>query len=145
MQVLSNWKLTYDPAGTPLVILAFGQIMEGEFALPWRQQVQESTRIRATTAKRWARGNVSSGISLATFKDHASDAAARLWCLQTSIALGTYAGSTAKLRLEIEGSALVFELQDATLDGADSVLRPAAVPRTRTQWALGGTGWVQLP
>ena len=145
MQTLSNWKLTFDPAGTPLVILAFGQIMDGEFALPWRQQVQESGRIRAATAKRWARGNASSSISLANYKDHASDAAARLWCLQTNIALATYSGKTAKLRLEIEGSVLVFELQDATLDVAESVMRVAAVPRTRTQWSVGGSGWVQLP
>jgi len=145
MQTLSNWKLTFDPAGTPLVVLAFGQMPDGEFALPWRQQSQESARIRATLATRWARGNVTSGVSFAAFSDHANDAAARLWCLQSSILLNSYAGRTAKLRLEIQGSALRFELQNATLDTVDTVIRVAGVARTRTQWVIGGTGWLQLP
>lgn len=145
MQILSNWKLTFDPAGTPLAVLAFGQIMDGEFAVPWAQSAQASGRVRAPLGARFARGNVVSGISLTTYKDHASDAAARLWCLQTNIALNSYSGVTSKLRLEIQGSAVVCELQNATLDRAVARLRVAGVPRTLMEWSIGGTGWVQLP
>lgn len=142
----SNWKLTFDPAGTPLVILAFGQVIESsEFAIPWRQSTQESARVRATLAARWARGNVSSGIRFTTQESHADDAAARLYCLQKNIALNAYANVTAKLKLEIQDSAIVFELQSATIDEAECRRDLRGTARTLTTWAIGGTGWVQLP
>jgi hypothetical protein len=145
MQISSNWRLTYDPTGTPLVLLDFGQIMEGEFTIPWRQQAESRGKIRATTSTRYARGNVESGLALTTFKDHATDAAARLWLLQTSIALNGYSGRTALLRLEISGSETVYQLADATLDAAESELRIAGNARTRTRWQIGGTGWSVAP
>lgn len=142
----SNWKLTFDPDGTPLVILAFGQVIEsGEFSIPWRQEAQAATRIRATMGARWARGNVTSGIRFTTQESHADDAAARLYCLQKNIALNAYAKVTAKLKLEIDGSATVFELQAATIDEAECRRDLRGTARTLTSWTIGGTGWVQLP
>jgi len=144
MRILSNWRLTFDPAGTPLVLVDIGQLMDGEIIIPWRQQAETRGRIRAAAAMRVARGNAESGITLTTYTDHASDAAARLFCLQRNIAMAGYSGRTATLRLEIAGSALVYQMAAATLDVAETELVVAPVARTMTRWSVGGTAWTQV-
>lgn len=145
MPVISNWKLTFDPGGTPLVILDFGQAFEGEFSFPWRQISQQSNRVRAGRGKRYARGNSSGGIQFTALKDHADDAAARLWCLEANIECDNYSGVTSTLLLEIANSARTFSMSDASIDDCDPRMRIAGVARTHTAWDIGGSGWVELP
>ena len=40
MNVYSNWKLTFDPAGTPLVILDYGADIDSELRLPLAKGVE---------------------------------------------------------------------------------------------------------
>jgi hypothetical protein len=144
MQILSNWQLTFDPDGTPLVLVAFGQLIEAELAVPWQQQAESRGTIRGTHARRYSRGNAESGITITSYKEHADDEAARLWCLQNAIALDAYSGVTAKLLLEISGSTVTYELAAATLDGAESAIRIAPSARTQTRWTIGGTAWTEI-
>ena len=142
MAIRSNWKLTFDPAGSaPLVIVDFGGIHGAEFAFPWRQVVNQHRLVNATNARRHARGNVATALSLETWEDHASDAAARLWCVDMQMTLDDFAGVTSTLRLEIEGSAAIYTLAQATIDEVEIRRRIQGVARTQTQWTIGGAGW----
>ena len=142
MLIRSNWKLTFvPPTGTPLVILDFDEALEGEFSFPWRQEKQGSNRVRATHAANYARGNASNGMRFATVKDHASDLAARQWCLDLQLALDDYSGVTGTLKLEVAGTTTYYEMASASIDEAEPAVRVTGVARTTTAWELGGCGW----
>lgn len=146
MTVVSDWKLTFvPPVGGSLVILNYGEDTAEEFAFPWNQQHQGSNRVRAARAANFARGNVTNGLRFTTVKDHATNTAAKLWCLQLQVALNVYSGVTGTLKLEINGAAVWFEMASASINDVEPRVMAMGTARTYTSWDIGGCGWDQKP
>ena len=145
MPIISNWKITYDPAGAVLVIVDFGEAIEGEISFPWAQQIQGGSPTKSLASYNYARGAVRGGLSLTAIKDHADDKAARKWCLDLAIALAAVAGVNGKvLKLEAKGDTEYYELASATINSAEPAMRIAGVARTHTPWSIGGTIWSKV-
>jgi hypothetical protein len=141
--VKSNWKITYDPSGAPLVLVDFGAKIGEEIEIPWTQLVQDSKRLRAANAKYFGRGNVENGLTFSVFKDHANDATARNWMLTHAIALPALVTKT--LKLEVAGSG-GFLMAEAVIRSAPSRMVTAApVARTMTTYTITGGGWSVIP
>lgn len=145
MQLLSNWTLTFDRSGTPLVLVEPGMRIEGELGFPWQESAQESSRIGATLGERRARGNASTRVRVTAIREHESDAAARLWCLQLQPTLNTYSGVTSTLMIQAVAGSTRHELGAAVLESVETRLRPGAVARTETTYELAGSAWEALP
>jgi len=136
--VKSNWKITYDPSGTPLVLVDFGQLTAEELEIPWAQLVQDSNRTRAANKKYYGRGNVARGLVISAFKDHADDATARNWMLIYSISLPALVTKT--LKIEVKGGAS-FLIDEAVIQSAPSRrVVGAPVARTITTYTITGGG-----
>lgn len=69
-------RVTWDPAGTALVLVDFGAPMWEPVTLNGEQLVQSSTAVRAAGAKHFARGNETNQLtfSLARITDGVADA-----------------------------------------------------------------------
>ncbi len=81
MSVISNWKITWDPGGTPLVLLDHGQEMEGELDLPWEQEHVDRQVIEGTYTEPLPRSWVKGGLVFTAWKEHADDLTARAYIL----------------------------------------------------------------
>lgn len=146
MTVVSDWKLTFvPPAGGSLVILNYGEDTAEEFSFPWKQQSQGGNPVAGALAINFARGNVTNGLRFTTVMDHATNNAAKLWCLQLQLALNAYSGVTGTLKLEINGEAIWFEMASASINDAEPRVLAMGTARTYTSWEIGGCGWTQKP
>lgn len=96
--IQSLWKFTFDPSGTPLVLLNYGDMLEGEVRFPLKRGV-EVVQITAGAAP-FIRpsGNSSVTISFEVFPTGATDAAARTAVLDSILAIN----ATGKKPLKIE-------------------------------------------
>jgi len=143
--IASRWKLTLDPAGTPLVLVDHDQRIEAEMGFPWQQSGDARGRIGAPNAVRVGRGQASTEVAVTALQDHADDAAARGWIVALQPELATYSGRTAPLLLEIQGGSR-YELPAVSLDTVESEVIPAPCARTATSYRLTGGGeWQSLP
>ncbi len=97
----SNWKLTFDPSGTPLVILAYGQMIDAELA--WTLQAtceevepvdSEDLFLRDGRIRRYA-------LAVKTYTTESLDLTARVNAMQSLIAVSAL--TRKPLRLEIQG------------------------------------------
>lgn len=75
MDELSSVKVTYDPSGTPLVLLDAGQRTSRPFIPPWEQETQVESLLGADWAGTWGRGNVRRQIEVTAVVDYATAAA----------------------------------------------------------------------
>ena len=77
MPILSNWKLTFDPAGTPRVLLDFGQKMVQELRWPVRRGLEVVDIAEAAAPFLRVTGNAVVALSFEVFADEATDALSR--------------------------------------------------------------------
>lgn len=145
MLVSSNWKITFNPSGTPLVVCTWGQRIADEPSWPWSQMVQEGPRIRGVTSRFFARGNSTGGLTLASLTDHANDAAARAHCLGMQITLDAVTLLAAPLKVEIFGGAVYQAASAVIRSGETRMVIGAPKARTRTDWRIEATGWALVP
>lgn len=115
MKIASPWKITWDPEGTPLVLVDYDQKIEDELRFPARQKVITREVIEGTDSDFLSRDLWSQTLELTVYKTHASDAAARMWCL-THVAAAAAVG---RKDLQIEW--------DDGASGTDSLIIPGAV------------------
>lgn len=94
--ISSPWKITYDPTGTPLVLVDFDDDLEGVIKFPWEQSVQESPRTKAKYRSSFGRGNAESGITFLHVRDHADFLTALAFCPNHVIAISALADAEAK-------------------------------------------------
>ncbi len=76
MPVISNWKVTWDPAGTPLVFLDYEEEIERELSMPWEQAHEVRQVIEGAFSEPLPRSHVTGSLSFTRWKDHATNAAA---------------------------------------------------------------------
>jgi hypothetical protein len=78
--VVSNWKITYDPAGaSPRVLVAHGDELAEEISLAWSQQVDDAGYTGADSEDYFGRGKVRIPFGFAVLKKHDDDATMRNW------------------------------------------------------------------
>jgi hypothetical protein len=146
MLTLSRWKLTFDRAGTPLVMVDGSMMAEAEIGFPWQQDAADIAPIGAMLATRESRGNAVDRVRFTAVREHESAAAARLWCIQLQTTLNTYSAVTSTLLLEVPGQGTRYELASATIDAVDAAVSlSGGRPRTIATWEVGGCGWEELP
>jgi len=87
MTIESNYRLTFDPAGTPLVLLAYGDEIEGEPRYPLGRGLDVVNLIDAAWPFLRPTGNSSVQLKIDIHKPAASDAAARAEVLDSLIAI----------------------------------------------------------
>lgn len=137
--VSSNWKITYDPTGTPRILVNYGGRISDELEIPWSQSVQDSPRLRAASMNYFGRGNVANGLRFGVFNDHADDATARAWMLALVAGLPTL--ETKTLKIEINGGAKYLMSQAVIRAVTPRMVINAPVARTLTQYEITGGGW----
>lgn len=115
MKIASPWKLTWDPAGTPLVLVDFGQRIEDELRFPARQKVITREVIEGDDSDFLPRDLWAQTLELTVYKVHASDTAARAWCLTHTAAVA----AVGRKDLQIE--------YDDGASGTDVIILPNAV------------------
>lgn len=101
MPILSNWKLTFDPAGTPRVLLDFGQKMVQELRWPVRRGLEVVDIAEAAAPFLRVTGNAVVALSFEVFADEATDALSRRALLEGLIAVAAL--GKRPLRVEIAG------------------------------------------
>jgi len=142
--ISSNWKITHDAGGTPYVLLAVGDLLDEEMAVPWTQKTAVSRPMRGTAAKAFGRGAVEHGISFAVFKDHATHHAARTWLLAWAAAVPKTAKS---MKFEVSGTTTYYTLSDAVIASGDGrIVTGTGAIRTRVEYRIiGGTFTATTP
>lgn len=85
--VISSWKITWDPAGTPVVFLDHGQAMDAEIDWPWSQEHEDRKVIEGTYTEPLPRSLVSGSVTFTAWKTHADDVTARAYILSHRAAL----------------------------------------------------------
>ncbi len=76
MPILSNWKITWDPAGTPKLFLDYDQEIAGELSMPWEQEHEMRQVIEGAFSEPLPRSHVTGSLKFTCWKDHANNAAA---------------------------------------------------------------------
>lgn len=140
--ISSNWKLIFDPAGTPLVILAYGQMIDAELAWSLQAACEEVEPVDAAALflrdgkiRRYA-------LTLKTYTTEALDLDARVNAMQS---LGAVAALTRKpLRVEVAGHTPGKYWQfSSSFIKAHAPLRVLESNKARwsRQWDIVATGW----
>ncbi len=104
MHVASPYTITWDAAGTPLVLVSAGQRMEADLRWPTRQTLLARMLIGAAMAGRVARSQVESELEFTAIETAATEAALRAaiatrmalmpWGLKKSLTIAISGGST---------------------------------------------------
>lgn len=135
-RVYSDWKITYDPMGLPLVLVDFGQWIDGELDIPWKRTIQQSMPVGAKGGEFLNRNLTTREIVFGVYKDHASFAIARNYMMQQQVDLPD--GINAPVRFQVQGGD-TFQLAGATFpSGNCRIIRKVQPFRTWTQWRIAG-------
>lgn len=100
--ITSNWKLTLDPGGTPVVLVAIGDKLADEILFSSQRGSELTPMVRAAAPRLRDGKNVSATISVTRYDDSSTDADARKALMQALIT----ALSTAPKELKIEVSGI---------------------------------------
>lgn len=100
--VKTCWRIIHDPAGTPTVLLDFGDRTSEEFGASWEKQGDVVPFVRSQYVGVFDRGGVSNSISIQRATTHADGAAAREWGI-THAALVQMLG-VADVSIQLKGS-----------------------------------------
>lgn len=100
--IRSTWKVTWDPSGTPLVLLDFGDDTTAELAIPWRQEIERFALIGADWGAFYARGNIAREVRVTKVAAYTDPASLREAILAMDAALSARAGEHAPLRIAVQ-------------------------------------------
>jgi hypothetical protein len=83
MPIISNYKLTFDPGGTPRVLLDFGDKVDRELDFNFQRNVEEIQIPEAAEPLLRLEGRRARRIEFVTWDDHASDRVARVRVMES--------------------------------------------------------------
>ena len=86
-KVRSNWKFTFDPAGTARVLVAYNDLLDGEPAWSLRKNLVVTQLDEAAAPFLRAGGNAVVSFSLKVYTDETLDSLARRELLESLIAV----------------------------------------------------------
>lgn len=101
--IISNWKLTLDPAGTPLVLVNYGDKLVDEVSFSWTRGVGVESLVRSAAPHMEDEQNVSATITFDRYDDSDTDANVRKALMQSLLTALTLAKKP--LRIEVQGIA----------------------------------------
>lgn len=135
----SNWKITWDPAGTPLVLVDFGQKLLSEPVFSLAQGEEPVTLVDSAAPFLRPCGNAVVNITLETAADAASDALARAAIMRAIIATAT---SRKPLRVEASGYTTGYWQFAAAVVTSLAPQRHMETPAARhtAAWQITATG-----
>lgn len=87
MKLTSNWRVTFDPSGTPLVLLAYGDEIEGEPRWPLGRGLEVVPLVDAAAPFLRPSGNGAVILRIDIYKPETTDALARAAVLDSLIAI----------------------------------------------------------
>jgi hypothetical protein len=128
--IRSNWAITWDPAGTPLALLAVGQDMGEELEFPWEQAVEERRVVEGGTTEPLPRQWVKGALTFTAYVEHADDLTARAYLLSHRAAISALKGLRKTLRITPSGG--------SNTDISNAVIQ-SAVPRMSVDADLART------
>lgn len=144
MNITSNWKLTWDPAGTPVVLVDYGQELDREIFPSLAKGLEVVPLIDATYPLLRMSKNAVISLSWRGYVDAADDAAARQAMM---VALLTWATAGRKaLKVEAYG---ITDRSWLFASAAVTQYTPGRVvdfplARVETSWAVTATGMSQV-
>jgi hypothetical protein len=101
MPTISNWKLTFDPGGTPRVLLNYGDKLGDEFKFPFGRKVEEIDIADAAEPMLRMMGRGARRIEFTVWADEVSDRIARVRMMESM--LGIDGLEKKPLRIQIDG------------------------------------------
>ena len=101
MLVQSKWKLTLDPAGTPKVLLNFGDKIDQELTFPLKLGLEVVDLVDSQDPFLRPSGNNKVEMSWTVYSDEDTDVESRVAVMNSLIAVMAY--TRKPLRIEIDG------------------------------------------
>jgi hypothetical protein len=138
--IYSSWKLTYDPAGTPVVLVNYGDLLESDELDPALEKTVEVVSLVDAAAPFIRVGkNAVTSFSLRVLSFGATDLAARSAMLDAIITAQT--ATKKPLRIEVEGvTGYYWQWANATVKGfRPRRLLADTAPAVATQWDIVAT------
>lgn len=86
-KISSNWKLTFDPAGVPLVLLDYGDWIEGELRFPLRRGLEVVNLADSANPFLRPTGNAVITIAFDRYRDETLDTTARRAVMESLVAI----------------------------------------------------------
>ena len=136
-RIKSAWRITWDPSGTPLVLLDYGDLMLEEPTLPQQHNVQEQSYLRADFITTWDRGGVSFDMSFSKISTFTAPEDLRNYALSQSVIIAALRHST--LKIEVEGGD-VYELRNASITNSEPDLSRDLIVSRKLSFAYRVTG-----
>ena len=137
----SSWKLTYDPSGTPVVLVGYGDMLESDELDPALEKTVEVVPLVDAAAPFLRVGkNAVTSFSLRVLSYGATDLAARSAMLDALITAQT--ATRKPLKIEVEGVTTAYwQWAHATVRGhRPRRLLDDTAPAVVTQWDIVATG-----
>lgn len=117
----SIWKITFDPAGTPLVLCNYGDFLLEALKTTGSNRVDTSEPLEAASIVNYPREQVSREKSFSVFKEHASFVAAANYAEQIDSILPL--GTAALLKVEIQGGGTTQYASACFVNWSTSIVR----------------------
>ena len=127
MRIASNWKITFDPAGTPLVLLAVGDEIDSELRCPIKRGLDTVALVDSPIPFLRPTGNSQFAIKLNIYTYTSLDTSARAAMFDSLIAIDALGRKP--LRIEISGiPTYYYQFANAYVTDHDPGRDPDGVP-----------------
>lgn len=144
MNLVSPWRITYDPIGSaPLVLVDFLQELTGSLEFPWSQKVQGSERTEALYLRYFGRGNAETGLQISVFKNHGTLYDALAYGPDHNQAIAALDGKDVKVELQ---NGRRWRVSRCVIrDTKPKWMPEEGVAVTLTTYNILGSGWGGIP
>lgn len=143
-KIISNYTLTFDPAGAAVVLVAVGDKMEGELQFGTKMGVEVIEIIDAPNVFIRPYGNRVTAIKLSVYLDYGSDLLARAEVLNSIMAIGP----TRKKPLKIEVAGITdayWQFANAAIESYEPARwLDAPVARMVKSYSIQATGLTRV-
>ena len=144
----SNWKLTHDPTGTPVVILDYGDWLADELEIDLRRLAEVIELAESVEPHLRDRGNVSGSLRFTLVAEEEGDTAdADARAASLDALLDAMARGKAPLRLDALGKEDAYYLfsQAICISSAPAMLRHPALARWQQRVEITVAGMSKIP
>jgi len=98
--IRSCWRVTWDPAGSPVILLAWNNLTTAELEIPWAQDVQVEPLVGSSWPAIIARGNVRREIRFSRLEAYSTAHELRAAVIACDAAVSALAGLTKPLDID---------------------------------------------
>ena len=144
--IVSNWKFTYDPTGTPLVLLDYGTLLADEIVWSIQRGMEVVDLVDAAYPFLRAKGNSLVTINFKVSKEETTDQLARIAMLDSLVAVNLLTKKPLKVQVYGVSAGTYWTFADAyisaheTTPDRDSTASSLIKKYTITATGLSRTG-----